>query len=332
MGKEPDREAEGPILGKGIEFHEHGCELGLQGAGAGVSVLFSRMSEEPTIEAISAALPAEEDSSRKRRKGVVDRERLRIAPELLDAPLAAWWQRGGAMVVDLAVIGALSLLASPVLGLLTGATLATLGTRRESKSKIWGVMRWALLGLGGVVILLSGFALAGNPLVRTGAFNLAPEKEAPDLAAVVVVPNASSRELRRAVDQLDVQVEWLQEENARLRDEIRGNSWLRLAADSSRTMGLTFGWAGVYFTLVTLVFKGRTVGKLIFGSRVVRLDGNPITAMDAFVRYGGYAAGLATGMLGFARLLWDPNRQTIEDRIAGTVVVSGRKLPTQLKE
>lgn len=300
--------------------------MSLQGASAGVSVAVDHMSEEPTIEVVSAALPTEEDSTRKRRKGVVDRERLRIAPELLDAPLAAWWQRGGAMLIDLAVIGALSLLASPVLGLLTGATLAALGTRRESKSKIWGVMRWGLLGLGGVVILLSGFALAGNPLVRTGAFNLAAEKDKPDLATVVVAPNASSRELRRAVEHLDVQVEWLQEENARLRDEIRGNSWLRLAADSSRTMGLTFGWAGVYFTLVTLVFKGRTVGKLIFGSRVVRLDGNPITAMDAFVRYGGYAAGLATGLLGFARLLWDPNRQTIQDRIAGTVVVSGRKM------
>jgi hypothetical protein len=161
--------------------------------------------------------------------------------------------------------------------------------------------------------------------VRTGAFNLAAEKEAPDLTPVVIEPGASSRELRRAVDQLDVQVEWLQEENARLRDEIRGNSWLHLAADSSRTMGLTFGWAGVYFTLVTLAFKGRTVGKLILGSRVVRLDGQPLTAMDTFVRYGGYAAGLATGMLGFARLLWDPNGQTIQDRIAGTVVVSGRK-------
>lgn len=288
-------------------------------------VAFFLMSEEPTIEAISAVLPTEEDVSGQRRKGVVDRERLRIDPELLNTPLAKWWQRGGAMVVDLGVIGALSLLASPVLGLLTGATLAALGTRRESTSKVWQILRWGLIGLGGVVIVLSGFALAGNPLVRTGAFNLAAEKEAPDLVSVTVAPNASSRELRRAVDQLDVQVEWLNEENARLRDEIRGNSWLRLAADSSRTMGLTFGWAGVYFTLVTLVFKGRTVGKLILGSRVVRLDGKPLTAMDAFVRYGGYAAGLATGMLGFARLLWDPNRQTIEDRIAGTVVVSSRK-------
>jgi len=43
--------------------------------------------------------------------------------------------------------------------------------------------------------------------------------------------------------------------------------------------------------------------------------------MDAFARYGGYAAGLATGAVGFLRLLWDPNLQAIEDKIAGTVVV-----------
>ena len=103
------------------------------------------ISEEPSIEAISAALPAEEASSPKRRTGVVDRERLRIDPALLDTPLAKWWQRGGARVIDLAAIGALSLLASPVLGLLTGATLATLGARRESGLKVWQVIRCALI-------------------------------------------------------------------------------------------------------------------------------------------------------------------------------------------
>lgn len=283
------------------------------------------MSEEPTIEAVSAVLPIDSESKTKRRKGVVDRERLRIDSGLLDTPLATWWQRAGAMMVDLLAIVALSLLANAVLGLLTGATLAALGTRNESGAKVWRVMRWGLIGLGVVVIVLSGFMLAGKPLVQTGAFNLAPEKEAPDLAVVTLPPSASSSELRRVAGRLDAQVDWLKEENARLRDEIRGNSWLRLAADSSRTMGFTFGWAGVYFTLMTLLLRGRTVGKLIFGSRVVRLDGAPITAMDAFVRYGGYAAGLATGLLGFARLLWDPNRQAIQDRIAGTVVVSRRK-------
>ena len=40
-----------------------------------------------------------------------------------------------------------------------------------------------------------------------------------------------------------------------------------------------------------------------------------------FERAGGYAAGFATGLLGFAQVYWDANRQAIHDRIVGTVVV-----------
>jgi hypothetical protein len=281
------------------------------------------MTDGSSLEA--AALPTDDSAPLQGRRVVVEGERLKVDPDLVDTPLASGWQRGGAMVVDLGAIGALSLLANPVLGLLTGATLAALGSRRESVSKIWGIVRRGLIVLGVVVMVLSLFALAGRPLTQSGAFNLAPPKAAPDLAPVVISPTASSSELRRTATQLDGQVEWLLAENARLRDEIRGSSWLRLAADSSRTMGLTFGWAGIYFTLITTVLRGRTLGKLIFRARVRRLDGRPLTAMDAFVRNGGYAAGLATGLLGFARLLWDPNRQAIQDRIAGTVVVSVKK-------
>jgi hypothetical protein len=34
-------------------------------------------------------------------------------------------------------------------------------------------------------------------------------------------------------------------------------------------------------------------------------------------------AGLAMGLLGFLKLLWEPNRQAVEDRIVGTVVIKG---------
>jgi hypothetical protein len=39
------------------------------------------------------------------------------------------------------------------------------------------------------------------------------------------------------------------------------------------------------------------------------------------LRQGGYVAGVAMGMIGFLKVLWEPNRQAVEDRIAGTVVV-----------
>ena len=46
-----------------------------------------------------------------------------------------------------------------------------------------------------------------------------------------------------------------------------------------------------------------------------------MTLWDAFGRAGGYTASLSTFGLGFLEALWNPNRQTIHDRISGTVVL-----------
>ncbi len=94
--------------------------------------------------------------------------------------------------------------------------------------------------------------------------------------------------------------------------------WLREFVDE---LGFGFGWASLYLTVFLSWWKGQTVGKRMMGIRVVRLDGEPITWWTAFERAGGYAAGFATGLLGFAQVFWDANRQAIHDRIVGTVVV-----------
>lgn len=101
--------------------------------------------------------------------------------------------------------------------------------------------------------------------------------------------------------------------------------WLRDRADD---LGFGFGWAALYMTVFLSWWNGQTVGKRVMRLRVVRLDGEPITWWVAFERAGGYAAGLATGLLGFAQVWWDSNRQAIHDRIVGTVVVveGGKKV------
>lgn len=86
-------------------------------------------------------------------------------------------------------------------------------------------------------------------------------------------------------------------------------------------VGLGLGWAGLYFTFFLGRWEGRTPGKRLLGIRVVRLDGRTLGYWVSFERYGGYAASLFTGLEGFARLIWDPNRQALEDRLAGTVVL-----------
>jgi uncharacterized RDD family membrane protein YckC len=86
-------------------------------------------------------------------------------------------------------------------------------------------------------------------------------------------------------------------------------------------LGLGFGWSLFYFTAFTTIWRGQTVGKRLLRIRVMRLDAKPMTWWLAFNRTGGYAASLFTGMLGFAELLWDHDRQALHDRIAWTVVV-----------
>lgn len=252
-------------------------------------------------------------------------EVARIDPALEGRPLAAHWQRFAGMAIDLVLVSALSIFTGPLLALGMGATIASLGGRTVSPARAWAVIRWVFIALGVAVMVAALFLMIGHPLVRSGAFHLTPKTPAETAQASVELPLIPTKDdYRRANTQLAAQVTALRAENDELRAAIRGSSWLNAANDFSRTFGLTFGWAGVYFTLCLAWLGGRTPGKWIVGTRVVRLDGRPLTTLDAFVRYGGYAAGLATGMIGFARVLWEPNRQAIEDKIAWTVVVRGR--------
>jgi hypothetical protein len=137
-------------------------------------------------------------------------------------------------------------------------------------------------------------------------------------------------ELQRAVARYEKRDELLTAEIETMRERGSGRTIENTAADLGKKFGLTFGWAGVYFTLLIAWCGGRTVGKFAMGTRVVRLDGKPITSMDAFIRNGGYAAGLATGLIGFMSILWNVNRQAIHDRMAGTVVVLNKVPATSI--
>ena len=86
-------------------------------------------------------------------------------------------------------------------------------------------------------------------------------------------------------------------------------------------LGLGLGWAALYYSAFTAYMQGCTPGKWITRIRVLRLDGRPPTLWESFGRYGGYGAGFATGMLGFLQIYWDANRQSIQDKIAETLVV-----------
>ena len=121
-------------------------------------------------------------------------------------------------------------------------------------------------------------------------------------------------------DEVADQTRELERAEARL-EEATGGGLFGTLRDFVDELGFGFGWASLYMTVMLSWWKGQTLGKKLLGIRVLRLDGGPITWWVAFERAGGYAAGFATGLLGFAQIFWDANRQAIHDRIVGTVVV-----------
>lgn len=248
---------------------------------------------------------------------------LVVAPSVLGQPLAEPLRRLGAMAVDLVAIGLLSLLSRPWLGIATGAMLMVLFGAARGAPVALKTLRVICRGLGGAVVLVSVLALGHSSFVRSPELRLdALTGRAPSAAmqeTVEIAPEASKAALREAADRLQKQVEALKAENEEL--QAASASWLYRARALANALGVTFGWAGVYFTLFAGAWQGRTPGKWIARTRIVKTNGTPLTFFDAFIRNGGYVAGVAMGMIGFLKLLWEPNRQAVEDRIAGTVVV-----------
>ena len=254
---------------------------------------------------------------------LVSAETLAVAPALLGRPLAEPWRRLAAIGVDLVVVAALSLLSAPCLGLGTGVLLLCLFGNSAQAPLAMKAVRTFCRALGAIVALVSVLALGHFSLFRDQALQLdAFTGRAPSAAmttTVAVTPDASPSELRGAVGRLQEQVDQLKSEHREL--QAANASWVAQAKSLANALGVTFGWSGVYFTLCAGALGGRTLGKLWCQTRAVKTNGLPFTCFDGFVRQGGYVAGVAMGLIGFLKLLWEPNRQAVEDRIAGTVVV-----------
>jgi uncharacterized RDD family membrane protein YckC len=129
--------------------------------------------------------------------------------------------------------------------------------------------------------------------------------------------------LRRERDESRGELRRAREELARA-EEGGPLQWLW---DLVEDLGLGFGWGALYLTITHAWWKGTSVGKRLFRIRVVMIDKRPLGLWLSFERAGGYAAGFATGLLGFAQVFWDPNRQAIHDKISETVVIQDGKEP-----
>lgn len=196
----------------------------------------------------------------------------------------------------------------------------------------------------GIIPEDAGWASSADEIVDramatlSGSAQEAPEIPAPDdstaegedtpLSALAVdsIENLNQelvdarQDLARARRNTDDLQEALEQTNTALEEE-RGSSpfgWLLSIIDD---LGIGFGWAAIYLTITHAWWKGTSIGKKFFRIRVVMIDKRPLNWWLSFERAGGYAAGFATGLLGFAQIFWDPNRQAIHDKVSETIVI-----------
>lgn len=301
-------------------------------------------------------MPAESGSGDPR--SIVTPDAFSVTPELLGTPLAEPWRRFAALMVDLVLIGFLQLLGWRVLGGLVGLTLFRMATKRPDGTA-GGPVRKIALGCSGAFVLMLAIGvtfipslvrmaapggdlpiavqLGGDSIVGGAAADTMDLDELAETLLQGVVAGAGAdtagegaaaaniaglvEEIVEAADDIQTRDERIEELEAQLAEAERPSTlftWIRDAADEA---GLIFGWGTIYLTLFLALWGGRTPGKKLFGLRVVRLNGQPLGLYMSLERAGGYAAGLATGLLGFAQVWWDPNRQAIHDKVAETVVV-----------
>lgn len=80
-------------------------------------------------------------------------------------------------------------------------------------------------------------------------------------------------------------------------------------------------WWVVYFGLTTYFGNGKTPGKLLMRIRVVSLVHSRMSLWHSIERALGYGASLLEFGFGFMQYFLHPNRRTVHDRIAETIVV-----------
>ncbi|MEK8030902.1 RDD family protein [Ideonella sp. DXS29W] len=290
-------------------------------------------------------------------------EELNVAPGLLGLPLARPTQRLLAMGVDLAVIGLVStfsnlwLLAACALGIFEHRQAQTHPPgllRRAITVTLFGALLLAGVyeavqappapseddeetlveegdgdAAGASEELIAQRRAVADALDAAARSASSPVLQIAAAAASSAVPaSAPSAAASDPVAQLQARVRHLERRLAREQEAAeraaQAQNWRERLRRLGLDFGIGYGWSLVYFTMLPAWWRGQTLGKRLFGLRVLEITGKPMTPLLNFKRFGGYLAGMATGGLGLVQLLWDPNRQGLQDKAAHTVVVNER--------
>ncbi len=112
----------------------------------------------------------------------------------------------------------------------------------------------------------------------------------------------------------------------------RAGFWARFAATfiDIIALGIAVGILDIsdYFPVIATGYfialwalKGTTLGGVVLGIKIVRVDDKPVDWSVALVRSLGAFLSLCLVGLGFIWVAWDPRRQSWHDKIAGTTIV-----------
>lgn len=80
----------------------------------------------------------------------------------------------------------------------------------------------------------------------------------------------------------------------------------------------------IYFVITTYITNGQSLGKKIIGIKIISIYHHRIGLWHCIERSLGYVASTLELGIGFFQALWNPNRMTLHDRIAETLVIKTR--------
>ena len=80
----------------------------------------------------------------------------------------------------------------------------------------------------------------------------------------------------------------------------------------------------IYFAISNYITNGQSIGKKILGIKIISIYHHRIGLWHCIERSLGYVASTLELGIGFYQVFWNPNRMTLHDRIAETIVIKTR--------
>lgn len=108
-------------------------------------------------------------------------------------------------------------------------------------------------------------------------------------------------------------------------DDVFDDNWTVIGFQSLLFLPLMF-----YSLYMHIIFNGRTIGKMIVKTRVVKVDGSPVHWSNFLIRWMLRIVDLWLffGSISVLSILFSEKRQRLGDAAAGTVVISTKKQAT----